>query len=98
MTVWAANCFCHFSHYLEVTCLKFLLTQVILFPSQVSDGVENFIVIVFLVTRLRKEIHQRNITCINKVERHKKKVLLMQVRIESELWTHQDRIDMEYFL
>ena len=54
--IQAARGFCHFSHFLDVTYLHFLLTWVILFPSQVSHGTEDFIVIVFLVTSFSKEI------------------------------------------
>ena len=53
MTVQAASCFFHFSQFLKVVLLHFLLTQVILFPSQVSDEVENFIVTLLLDTRFR---------------------------------------------
>ena len=56
MTVPAVSCFCHFSHFLEVTHLHFLLTQLILFSSWVSEVVEDYIAIgiVFLVYGTQK--------------------------------------------
>ena len=42
VTVQAVSGFCHFSQFLKFACLHFLLTQVKLFPSQVSEGVEYF--------------------------------------------------------
>ena len=44
--VQAASCFCHYSQFLEVACLHFLITQLILFPSWVSEEVEDEIAVV----------------------------------------------------
>ena len=89
--------------FLEVTCLHFLHTQIILFPSWVSEGVEDFIVVVKV--SLSFIFRKKNLLKkykIYKAESHKKVILVMQVRIESEIgiifWTHQDIIDVENFL
>ena len=57
------QCFSHFSDILEITGLYILLTQ-ILFPSQVSDGVEDFIIIVLQVNKFRKDTHKRGVKYI----------------------------------
>ena len=55
VTVQTASYFCHFSHFLEVASLHFLLTQLILFPSWVSEGVEDQIAIVTVAIH-RKQV------------------------------------------
>ena len=74
MTVQAGSCFCHFSHLLEVTCSCFLLTQLILFPSQVFGRVEDWIVIVLLVYQMKKRNSLKRCK-VYKVERYRKIVL-----------------------
>ena len=66
MTFQAENCFCYSSHFLEVVCLYFILTRVIiLLPSWIYDGVEDFILIVFILEKkFTKEVNM-----LYKVER-----------------------------
>ena len=71
VTVQAASCFCHLSHFLKVACLHFLLIQLILFHSWVSEGVE---VIAFLVYKTQKRNSLKRCK-VYKVERHQKIVL-----------------------
>ena len=76
MTLQSANSFiCHFSHFLEVTYLYFLLTQLTSFSSWVSEGVEDQTVIVFLTYQTQKNSHSLKQCKVCKAERYKMIVL-----------------------
>ena len=66
--------FCHFSHILKVVCPHFILIQLMLFPSKVSEVVEDLIVIVFLVCKAQKRNSLKKCK-VYKVERYQKIVL-----------------------
>lgn len=54
VTIQTARHFCHYSYFLKVTFLQFLLTQLMLFTSWISEGAEKQIVIYFLIYLMQK--------------------------------------------
>ena len=60
VTVRADSCFLSF-HGLEVTCLHLLLTQFLLFPSRVSEGVEDLIATALVFQKKKANYERKSI-------------------------------------
>ena len=60
VTVRADSCFLSF-HGLEVACLHLLLTQFLLFPSRVSEGVEDLIATALVFQKKKANYERKSI-------------------------------------